>query len=368
MGFNSVRFFNFRNIENSEVFLSDKNVFLVGNNGQGKTNFLESIYLLSVGSSFRTKNDSLLLKTGCKDMSLIACFDKNGKKSELKIKISKGKKEIEIDQNKIMNRKELIKNYPCIPFIHDDINFVSGSPSLRRLFVNQTISLFDLSFIDSLRSYNKIIRYRNILLKKKKNDLLEIYDEKAAENGLEIQQKREILTNNFNSIFSSMYKTISETDINLKIKYIPSWKDCNTVADIKEYLDKNKNRDFSFGTTTTGPHRDKILFYYENRDFSETASTGQIRLASIILRAAQALFITQKTGILPILLLDDVLLEIDYNKRKRFIQNLPEYEQAFFTFLPDQKLMDFENYNSYYGVKLGKIKKKVGINKKLEIK
>ena len=100
-------------------------------------------------------------------------------------------------------------------------------------------------------------------------------------------------------------------------------------------------RDLAMKTTTSGPHRDKFFFFHQDQDFIGVASTGQMRLMSLLLRLSQASMVQKLGGKNPVLLLDDVLLELDFDKRKRFLANLPDYEQAFFTFLPDEQVAEY---------------------------
>lgn len=357
MGFSSVRIFQFRNLEDTEIRFSDRDIYLVGENGQGKTNFIEAIYLLCVGSSFRTKNESILIKSGCKDMSLTAEFNDDYVHRGIQIKIENNVKSILIDGKRIKDRKELLSEFPCISFTHDDINFVNGPPLLRRLFINQTISLYDGAYIDSLRTYNRVIKLRNRILKERRFDLLEIYDNQAAAAGMEIQRKRIALIDEFNKTFTELYRNISGNNLNLIIRYSPSWK-CNPEpGNALVLIKENRSRDMMYNTTTTGPHRDRIGFYADGKNYAAIASTGQIRLISLVLRAAQAAFSYSKSGKPPILLLDDVLLEMDLEKRKRFLRYLPNYKQAFFTFLPDEGLINYKMDGPLYRVKDGKITK-----------
>ncbi len=359
MIFESINFYGFRNIVNDEIRLSGKNIYLVGENGQGKTNFLESIYLLCVGSSFRTKNDSLFIKSGSKDMSISGFFLEDNIKRNIKLKIEGGRKKISIDDKNIRDRKQLLSDFSCIAFTHDDINFVTGPPAMRRLFINQTISLFDGLYIDTLRTYNRLLKIRNIILKERKTEILDVYDLQLAESGIEIQKKRNEIIKSFNSVFSNLYRNISGYDIDILIRYSPSWKlsEDYSSEDVLKIIRENRKMDLNYGTSTSGPHRDRIGFCSDGRNYSSTASTGQIRLISLVLRAAQAFFSLEKSGKKPILLLDDVLLEMDLKKRQRFLDYIPDYSQAFFTFLPDEGLINNRNNGNIYLVKNGSITK-----------
>ncbi|MBT3273774.1 MAG: DNA replication/repair protein RecF [Spirochaetales bacterium] len=335
MGFRSVQVYNYRNLKDTLVDVDAREIFLVGENGQGKTNFLESIYLLCYGSSFRTKKDRELIRIGEKSMSVHGTSVTDDD-NEVSLKIEEGKKQITLNRKRISDRKQLIQHLPCIIFSHDDIEFVSGPPERRRWFFNQTMSLYNPLFIDILRRYSKIIHMRNTSVRDRRDDLLDVYDSQAAAAGLDLQKRRGKAITKFNKTFNGLFHSVSGLSGNIEIRYMPSWGKAETIDEAAELLRSRRTTDYAFKTTTSGPHRDRIGFYLEGRDFSRIASTGQRRLMSLVLRVAQAKFYTEMSRRAPILLLDDVLLELDAGRRRKFIAELPEYEQAFFTFLPDE--------------------------------
>jgi DNA replication and repair protein RecF len=340
MGFKSVKVFNYRNLTDAEIDVHASEVFLIGENGQGKTNFLESIYLLCYGSSFRTRKDKEIIKIGQNTMSVQGMSITDSDNS-VGVQIETGKKRIRLNGKNISDRKQLIEHLPCIIFCHDDIDFVSGPPERRRWFFNQTMSLYNPLFIDVLRRYEKIIGMRNHSIRDGREDLLDIYDEQAAAIGLDLQKRRGEAISRFNDEFGGLFHEVSGLDGDIRISYSPSWGDVDSIEQVVKKLHEKRKVDFIFKTTTSGPHRDRIGFYLSGRDFARIASTGQRRLMSLVLRVAQAKFFSSMTGRKPLLLLDDVLLELDAGRRRKFISLLPEYEQVFFTFLPD------EHYDAY---------------------
>jgi DNA replication and repair protein RecF len=342
MAFKTIQLYNFRNLADGRVDVDATQVFLVGENGQGKTNFLESVYLLCYGSSFRTKMDREVVKIEEKEMS-VQGKSLTDTENTIDVRIEDRKKVIQLDGKKITDRKQLLDHFPCIVFNHEDIDFISGPPERRRWFFNQTMSLYNPLFIDLLRRYSKIITMRNTLIKEGKVELLEIYDEQAASIGLELQSRRADAIALFNKTFSSLFHSISGLQEEIVITYFPSWKQSDSIETVVSHLRERRNIDMMHKTSTSGPHRDRIGFYVSGRDFARMASTGQRRLMSLILRVAQAKFFSEMTGKKPLLLLDDVLLELDAHKRRKFVSLLPEYEQAIFTFLPDER---YENYRS----------------------
>jgi DNA replication and repair protein RecF len=362
MAFQSITTYSYRNLKDQKVFLDSPRIFLVGENGQGKSNFLESVYLLSYGSSFRTKTDRELIAFGKKEMALHGSYlrpEEDDLAGSIALKLSPSEKSIQLDGKRLQDRKQLISRIPAVVFSHDDISFVSGAPDRRRWFFNQIMSLFDPLFIDTLRDYRKILKMRNTSLKEQRRDLIPIYDQQLARRGFEIQERRRSLITEFNQVITPIFGTVSALTENFSIEYRPSWKNAADLDQVLSLLTERRPQDLLFGTTTSGPHRDRFIFRLGKTDFARVASTGQLRLMSLILRIGQCRYFSQKTGRRPILLLDDVLLELDGDRRSRFLAQLPEYDQVFFTFLPDEKYLDLrDDQTSIYQVHDGWIQKK----------
>ncbi|MDR0908273.1 MAG: DNA replication and repair protein RecF [Spirochaetaceae bacterium] len=359
--FESIKTYNFRNLENSEIFFGAKNIFLVGENGQGKSNFLEALYFCSYASSFRGAKDAELCLNGEKSCSVIA----NLGEENITVKIERGKKAVEINGKKTADRKELLQHSPCIVFCHEDMAFVTGSPEDRRWFFDQCISLYDELYLDDLRKYKHILKMRNNVFKNKEygtefilndkgNILLDSLDAQLAQYGLNIMLKREESAKRFSEIFTPLYQKVANID-DIKLVYTPSWKN-RDIAEIIEHQKMRRQAEKATGMTLSGPHRDKYMFMQADEEFSAKASTGQRRLLALLLRIAEALCFSEKTGKKPVLLLDDVLLELDGEKRKRFLQVLPDYNQAFFTFLPEEPVESYLVYEKIiFNVSSGKI-------------
>jgi DNA replication and repair protein RecF len=338
MGFRSLRFYNFRNIEDAQVSVDAPEVFLIGENGQGKTNLVEAVYLLSFGSSFRTRKDEHFFRHGQTEMALEGKFfcSADETETEILIKAVGKQKDIRLDGKTIKDRREIIGRFPCIVFCHEDIEYITGTPDRQRIFFNQTLGLKDPLFLDILRRYTKALKQRNTAIKDKNWSMAALFDEELIKTGLDISRMRRELTEDFSLFFARLYREISGLQTAVRIRYFPSWQQ-EEFGGVEELLRRKRDTDSFFSTTTTGPHRDRFCFYFGEKNFTAAASTGQIRLASLILKTAQAAFFLNRSGRKPVLLLDDVLLEMDPGKRKRFISQFPPYEQAFFTFLPDEQ-------------------------------
>lgn len=328
---------DFRNIEAAELDLDAREVFFVGENGQGKTNLLEAIYLLCYASSFRVCQDEDLIRRGEEECSFEGRFvsDTYGNGESVRIEINKLKKSVAIDGKAVKDRRELVEAHPCVVFSHDDMEFATGGPERRRWFFDQTTSLASPVYIDSLRNYKKVLKTRNACLRERRIDLLDILDEQLIEHGIELMEARAKAIKYFSGIFSDTYAFVSQLPDTVEISYRPSWKSEDREA-IREDLIQRRDSDMEAGLSASGPHRDRFHFVSGKQNFSQIASTGQLRLLSLVMRSCQARYFSERSGKKPILLLDDVLLELDPNRRRRFLETIPAYEQAFSAFLPGE--------------------------------
>jgi DNA replication and repair protein RecF len=340
VSFVSLRTVSFRNLVDTEIDLRGKDIFLVGENGQGKTNFLEALYFCSYASSFRSARDKDLVRTGERDCSAALSLDASVY-SNIHVAFKDGKKSITLDGKRLEDRKELLSVAPVIIFCHEDMDFIAGTPERRRWFFDQTRSLWDPLYLEDLRNYRHALKSRNALIRSHASEsfrlgaeiaaMLDALDPQLARYGMELSARRRETAAEFSLVFEPLYREISGI-AGIGVKYLPSWKEDN-LQGIIEQLHERREADISFGNSLSGPHRDRYLFTRQGEEFAGNASTGQRRLLALLLRIAQANVFSRKTGKKPVLLLDDVLLELDSEKRRKFLSVMPEYEQAFYTFL-----------------------------------
>ncbi|GHV74083.1 DNA replication and repair protein RecF [Spirochaetia bacterium] len=341
MSFATLRTASFRNLADTEVDIRAKDVFLIGENGQGKTNFLEALYFCSYASSFRGVRDGEAARTGEKDFSAAVTLS-NSLYEKILVKFEKGKKTVQIDGKQVEDRKELLDISPCIVFCHEDMEFIAGTPERRRWFFDQNQSLCDPVYLEDLRRYRRVLKSRNTLLREAQgtpnhtsiNAVLDALDPQLASYGLRIMEKREEAARRFSETFGPLYETVAGIG-SIAVVYTPSWKLKNSES-LAAFLEERREADIFSGITLSGPHRDRYSFTRSGVDFSAKASTGQRRLLALLLRIAQARRFSEMTGRNPVLLLDDVLLELDPEKRRRLLDVMPGYDQAFYTFLPEE--------------------------------
>jgi DNA replication and repair protein RecF len=360
----SLRTTAFRNLVDAEVFTGVKDIFLVGENGQGKTNFLEAVYFCAYASSFRGTRDAEIARNGEKDFSAsVKINEVSG--TEVLVKFEKGKKTVHLDVKRVEDRKELLSIAPCIVFCHEDMEFVSGGPERRRWFFDQALSIYDPVYLDDFRRYRHVLKTRNTVLRDyalqrlsgSPEPLLDALDFQFVMYGIKIMEKRETAARLFSEVFSPLYEEVAGVS-DITVRYVTSWKDAGDDEAVSQ-LRERRSADLSAGLSLSGPHRDRYTFTRNGTEFAAKASTGQRRLLALLLRIAQARRFSEMTGKRPVLLLDDVLLEMDGEKRRRFLSVLPGYDQAFYTFLPEEP---YERYRKpdtlVYQVNGGRIEAK----------
>jgi DNA replication and repair protein RecF len=346
MPFDSLKLSTFRNLADTEVCIAADRVFLIGENGQGKTNFLEALYYLSYGSSFRGSVDAEAAKRGSSSFSLggkIRASAPDLPSDDIRVSWEGKTKEIRLNGKPVHDRKELVERNPAVVFCHEDYGFAAGEPERRRFFFDQSAGLVSAGYIDLLREYKRVLRQRNAALKgqRPREEVLELIDLQLAEKGLALMRERTLLQAEFDSRFALRYEGVSLLGDEVRIRYKPNWQVELDIESIATRLAQRRAEEIALGTSLSGPHRDRWSFVSCGRDFAATASTGQLRLLSLTLRMVQAEYYTAAVGRLPVLLLDDVLLELDRAKRMRFLELLPRAAQAFFTFLPGESWEEY---------------------------
>ena len=357
MKFTSLRTSDFRNLEIENVKTDSKSVILTGPNGQGKTNILEALYILSYGSSFRTSYLKECVSWGKDGFYISGDYEDEDEyeKGNITVSFFSNQRKIILDGKEVKDRKELVYRFPCIVFSHEDISYVKGEPEERRKFFDQMLSLYSQRYFDALRSYRAILAQRNAAIRSGDDYLISLYNNRLATYGMEIMEERAGAVYEFNKIFPPIFSRISGTDFNLIVNYQPSWKEGGSVEEIESILVSSLERDKKMNTTTSGIHRDRFVVMSQYGPFSQIGSTEQLRLCSLIFRIAEALYFSKMTGKKPILLLDDVLLELDSKKRGEVLSSLPDYSQVWCTFLPDENYHENSSLSLHFIVENGRL-------------
>lgn len=321
---------SFRNYENETIFFSPGINIITGKNGSGKTNILEAVYILSHVKSFKNCLDSDIVTWGNKEYFI--CVDvKNSHNLTIEagvgIEDHHSIKKVKIDSKEIKKLTEFYGIIKVVAFFPDDISIIYGSPDTVRKYYDRFFSKIDREYLELLSSFKKILKNRNKLLKdlEFKRDIikqLDIWDAMYSDCVYKISKKRVQYINIFNQYFNKVYKEISGFDDNLEIIYTTQC-DNNSLQSIQQMLLKKRNIDIQWGTTTIGPHRDSYCVMGMNKKiFKSYASTGQRRLASIAMKMAEVTIVDAMSGHISIVMLDDVLSELDEERRINVIHKL----------------------------------------------
>ena len=351
MKFVSLKFNNFRNIQNTTLSVNAHTIYLVGNNAQGKSNILEGIYVLAYGTSFRTRQLEHLSHHDHKAFYLEGeIIDNYNVSHTVVFRWEEGRREIFIDDRKITDRRELFAFIPCIVFSHEDYRYISGGPEYRRRFFDQIQCLYDTLYIEVIRKYTRILKLRNQALRERRINLLDVYDYQLAEEGLKIIKARQSTAERILKRLLELYDTPMFQNMLFSVRYVSSWSTAHTLESVQKRLFASREGDIDASNTRSGPHRDNIYFTFNNYNVATVGSTGQIRLLSLLLKVLQGETIVQMTQKHPVLLIDDVLLELDKETRKYLRGVIPTSSQEFYTFLHDKETGVFGNHQSttYY--------------------
>lgn len=336
-----IKLINFRNYDELELDFNPNINIIEGNNGQGKTNILESIYVLSLSKSNRDGYDSDMIKFEKDSLSLEGKIIDNDLIKKLRVDITPNKKRVFINNKEIHKIKDYISNFCVISFVPTDLDIIKGSPSVRRNLLNIDISQLFNNYITYLNEYNKIIKIRNDYLKKlyinNNSDFryLDVINEKMIEKADKIYEYRFKFIEEINKNIGDIYKKITGLD-GLIIKYentlgLDSYdKDKIKETYIKK-LKKHLNQEMMQGMTLVGPHRDDFTFYLDNVDMKVYSSQGQQRMAIIAFKISELSYYKKIIGSYPVLLLDDIFSEIDIKKRNKIINFLKKDIQTIIT-------------------------------------
>ena len=372
MRLKSLKLFNFRNYSELSLDLSFGINIFIGDNGVGKTNILEAIYVLSLTKSNRygtindlIKHDNLSAKINC-------LVDYDGYTKEYEIMLSDQVKKVYINKQEIKKIANYISNFCVTTFMPNDIDIIRGTPSIRRNLLNIQIGQLYNNYLKYVNEYNSLLKIRNDYLKRLNingnTDLryLDIINQKMVEVSLKIYYFRYFYLEEINKIISQVYKKIANIS-NLKIEYANSLNlesyDENLIKDklISRYK-KNLSKEIMQGMTLTGVHRDDLIFKIDGVDARIYASEGQQRLIVIAYKISELLLFKKIKKEYPVLLLDDVFSEIDLKKRNNIIKYFKDDIQVIITTNDindiDQKLVEKAKI---YLVKNGNVKIKGGV-------
>jgi len=319
---------NFRSYDTARFELHPDVTLVVGPNASGKTNLLESLYVLAVTKSFRAK-DRDLVRHEHDHFRIVG----RSEASEYAMGLSVAGGSLE---RRIMHdgtRQTLVNHVGQMQvtlFEPTDLDLVAGPPEGRRKYLDFILCQTDRGYLKTLQAYRRVLRQRNALLEGLEMGALRqqifAWDVKLAELALEIYQRRQDLLKVLNDALPHLYRDIAGQPIALSLEYLPSVAGPSYGDAFMGALEHNLMRDLGAGFTTIGPHREDFKVHFKNNDITAVASRGETRTVVLALKLAEVVYSEDKTGVKPILLLDDVFSELDRDRRGYLIERLHDHQ------------------------------------------
>ena len=351
---------NYRNYDELILDFNDNLNIIIGDNAQGKTNLLESIYVLAVTKSFLSINDKNLIMFDSRYSLVKGSLNNNTSFDELEVLISEAGKIVKINKKEIKKLSDYISKLNVIIFSSDSIRIFKDSPMSRRKYFNIQISQINKIYLSNLSNYNLLLRQRNEFLKiidiHKKNDMdyLDVLDEKYINLSLNIYDYRKKYIDLVNKYIDNIFYSITGIK---KLKLVYSSNIDGFDKDLfKDKLRSNLNREIQYKSTFLGPNRDDYFFELGGKNLSLYGSQGQIRSAVLALKLAEVKLFTDVLSDTPILLLDDIFSELDITKRNNIVKYLSNEVQTIVTTTDIESIEEkIRKKANVYKIKNGKI-------------
>lgn len=310
---------NFRNYEEASLAFAPGLNYIYGENAQGKTNLLEAIHLLITGRSFRTHHLKELIRFGAKSFYLEAHFEKNGVKQVIKVTYDGEKRTIIHNATPLPSVSSLLGILHGVIVSPEDRELIKGGPAARRHFLDLQISCESPLYLYHLNRYTKAMKQRNALLKRRKPETIEIWEVQMAESASYLTTKRR-------EVVSELSKS---GELNLTY-HTSTPKKVDADYFVRRFA-KLRPKELEYGTTLTGPHRDDLHIFIDDKEARFFASEGQTRLCVTNMRLAQWARLKSATDETPLLCIDDVGISLDAKKEQRLYERLTAYGQVFIT-------------------------------------
>ncbi|MGN0643204.1 MAG: DNA replication/repair protein RecF [Huintestinicola sp.] len=333
----------YKNLSDVEIELDGRMNIFCGNNAQGKTNFIEAVWLLTGCRSFRGTRDRDFIGFEKEKAEIKLSFADKVRTQEIAFSVKKANikdKNITLNGVKVPLLSRLFGSLKCVVFTPEDLFIAKGSPYNRRSFVDLSASQLKPSFVYALNKYENLISQRNAYIKEisfgrgNAGDL-DIWDEQLAKTGAYISVIRDTYCNNLNEYTKSLYNKITDGNEDMKLYYQSTiYKHLDGRTDYEgelaeiyyDKLKKNVNEDIRAGYTLSGVHRDDIITTINGLSTRELGSQGQQRSVALAMKIAQAKIIRDQTGEAPVMLLDDVLSELDASRQGFILENIDDMQ------------------------------------------
>ena len=343
----AVELAGFRNVEAAFVEPHPRFNVLAGENGQGKTNFLEAVYLVGTLRSFRAGRLEELVRFGAGSARASARVERKGleRRYDVEVAIEPSRKLARVDGKAVRAAAEYFGGFNVVLFSPEDLRLPRGSPSARRRFLDRAVWNVEPAFLKEAQTYERVLKSRNALLKDETGPrnfaLLDVYDEQLAIAGAVIAARRRRYLDEVGPRVAAAFERISRSGLACTARYesaLTAFSSPGTFAieplvdELRALIRRTRPRDLAAGYTTAGPHTDDLELDLDGRPSRLYASQGQLRALVLALKIAEIQHLAEASGDAPVLLLDDVSSELDPSRNAFLFEFLREASgQVFIT-------------------------------------
>ena len=334
---------HFRNYDEAQVEFSPQINVLIGENAQGKTNLLESIYVLAMTRSHRTNNDRELIEFGKDAAQIKGTVQRELGSLKLELDIGKHGKKAKANHLEKARLSEYLGQLNVILFAPEDLALVKGAPTVRRRFIDMEFGQVSPKYLHDLTQYRDILKQRNRYLKQLQSHeaqdqlYLEVLSEQLAAVGGAIISQRVKFLSELEGYAQELHQSITQGRENLTFEYSSAVKDASTLTEVElsealmDLYRQNQSKEIFQGTPLYGPHRDDVRFLINHKNVQTYGSQGQQRTTALSVKLAEIDLMKNQTGEYPILLLDDVLSELDGARQTHLLKTIQDKVQTFLT-------------------------------------
>lgn len=358
----SVALSHFRNYSDLYLEFDQGTNILYGDNAQGKTNVLESVYVSGTTRSHKGSKDKELIQFGQEEAHIRTMVEKKGKPYQIDMHLKKNRsKGIAINKIPIRKASELFGILNIVFFSPEDLNIIKNGPLERRRFLDFELCQLDKIYLFHLTNYNKILSQRNKLLKDvnfkpELKDTLSVWDAQLVSYGTKIIAARKEFITQLNEIIFGMHKKISGGKEELLVSYEPDVEE----GQLEVELLRNQEKDLKFGMTSVGPHRDDMCFLIHGIDIRRFGSQGQQRSCALSLKLSEIELVKSSIQDTPVLILDDVLSELDSSRQNFLLNSIHDIQTIITCTGLDEFVKNRFEVNKVFKVKNGTVKAENG--------
>lgn len=320
----SLELLHFRNYERELFEFSRETNVLFGDNAQGKTNVLESIYLCSTTRSHKGSRDREMIRLGSDEAHIKMIVEKSGIRHKIDVHLKKSKaKGMAVDGVPVKKSGDLLGMCNVVFFSPEDLAIIQNGPEARRKFIDMELCQLDKMYLHNLTKYRHVLKQRNELLKQIRInseilDTLDIWNSQLVQYGTYIIRARKEFVDKLNGFIPSIHESLTGGTESMYLTYEPNASE----NEFEHNLVMAEQKDLYTKSTSVGPHRDDLSFISGDMDLRKYGSRGQQRTGALSLKLTEIRIVEEKTGEKPILLLDDVLSELDRNRQNFLLEHI----------------------------------------------